>query len=184
MSRIGRLPINIPSGVTVEKSNSRVVVKGANGRLEMDISPKISVEVSQDKILVTRKDDQKLTRSLHGLTRSLIYNMIVGVSEGWFKKLQLVGVGYKALQTGDKLILSVGFSHPVEIQTPTGVTLEVFDNTNITVSGVDKQLVGQVAAKIRKIKPPEVYKGKGIRYEGEYIRRKQGKASKVGVGGK
>lgn len=183
MSRIGNLPIQIPEGVTVEKTGGQVLVKGSKGELKMNIDPKIEVLIGGQNILVKRKNEQKATKALHGLTRALLANMIKGVTEGWSKTVELVGVGFRAQSLGDTLNLTIGFSHPVKIRAPVGILFEVEDNTKITVSGIDKQLVGQVAAKIRAIKKPEPYKGKGIRYEGEYIRRKAGKAGKVEAAG-
>ena len=181
MSRIGNLPIVIPQGITIERDGSRVVVNGPKGTLNMDIAPEIKVMIEGDQILLERKDDQKKIKALHGLTRSLIANMILGVTEGWSKNLELVGVGFRAQSSGDKLILNVGYSHPVEVSAPQGIIFEVLDNTKIKVSGADKQLVGQVAANLKKVRVPDVYKGKGIRYEGEYIRKKVGKSGKTGA---
>lgn len=183
MSRIGNAPIIIPVGVTAEKIGRTINVTGPKGTLKLDINPDIQVEIEGNKIIVKRKTDQKKIKALHGLTRSLIANMIIGVASSWSKNLELVGVGFRAQVTGDKLIINVGFSHPVEIVAPAGITFEVTDNTKILVSGIDKQLVGQVAANIKKVRIPDVYKGKGIRYEGEYIRKKVGKSAKIGVTG-
>ncbi|MEK7616725.1 MAG: 50S ribosomal protein L6 [Patescibacteria group bacterium] len=183
MSRIGNLPIQIPSGVTIEKIGNTVVVNGPKGKLDFNFDPTVKVEVEGDRIIVRRESDDKNVRSLHGLTRSLIANMISGVTKGWSRNLELVGVGFRAQTDGKKLNLNIGFSHPVEVNAPENVTFEVSDNTKITVLGCDKQFVGQVAANIRKIKVPDVYKGKGIRFEGEYIRKKAGKAAKVGTVG-
>lgn len=177
------MPIIIPAGVTVEKTGRTVSVTGLKGTLNLNIDSSIGVEIEGDKIIVKRKNDQKQIKALHGLTRNLIANMIRGVIDPWSKSLELVGVGFRAQVEGSKLILNVGFSHPVEIIAPEGITFEVSDNTKIKISGVDKQLVGQVAANIKKIRPPDVYKGKGIRYEGEYIRKKVGKSAKVGAVG-
>ena len=183
MSRIGELPVQIPNGVTVQKTEEKIVVNGPKGTLEFNLQFGVSIEVNDTLVLVKRKNDQKKNMALHGLFRSQIANMVVGVTNGWSKNLELVGVGFRAQGGGDKITLNVGFSHPVEVQAPAGILFEVKDNTKITVSGIDKYLVGQIAANVRKIKPPDVYKGKGIRYEGEYIRRKAGKAGKVGIGG-
>lgn len=183
MSRIGNAIIIIPAGVTVEKSGNSISVTGPKGALSLDIPAAIKVEIAGDKLAVKRKDDQKKVRALHGLTRSLIANMIIGVTEAWKKDLELVGVGFRAQAGGDKLTLNVGFSHPVEIIAPAGVNFEVTDNTKIKISGADKQLVGQVAANVKKVRVPDVYKGKGIRYTGEYLRKKVGKSAKVGVTG-
>ncbi len=190
MSKVGEAPILIPSGVTVEKAGVELVVAGAKGELKLTLHPNISVEIIDGKVVVSRKNNEKSNMALHGLMRSLINNMIKGVTDGWSKNLELVGVGFRAQTSGDQqagasgtqLTLVIGFSHPVEIVAPEGIKFEVVDNTKITVSGIDKYLVGQVAANIRKIKPPDVYKGKGIRYEGEYVRKKAGKAGKVGAG--
>lgn len=181
MSRIGQSPVSVPQGVTVEKTGSDLKVFGPKGSLSLKLTPEIKVEIEDNQVIVKRKNDQKKVKALHGLTRSLIANMISGVVEGWSKNLELVGVGFRAQSNGDKITLNVGFSHPVEIATPEGIFFEVFDNTKIKVSGFDKQLVGQVAANIRSVRPPDVYKGKGIRYEGEYVRKKLGKSGKVGV---
>lgn len=181
MSRIGQSPISVPQGVAVEKTGGNLKVSGPKGSLSLKLTPEIKVEIEDNQIIVKRKNDQKRVQALHGLTRSLIANMTSGVVEGWSKNLELVGVGFRAQSHGDKIILNVGFSHPVEIATPEGITFEVFDNTKIKVSGFDKQLVGQVAANIRAVRPPDVYKGKGIRYEGEYVRKKLGKSGKVGA---
>lgn len=183
MSRVGNAPILTPSGVTVEKTGTGVNVTGPKGTLTLNVKRGISVEIEGDKIIVKRKNDQKQIKALHGLTRNLIANMITGVTSLWSKNLELSGVGFRAQVEGNKLVLNVGFSHPVEIVAPEGVTFEVSDATKIKVSGADKQLVGQLAANIKKVKIPDVYKGKGIRYEGEYIRKKVGKSAKVGVVG-
>ncbi len=183
MSRIGNLPIIIPASVTVEVSGLKVTVSGPKGNLELKYAPEVKVEVLDGKVVVKRKNDLKKSKALHGLTRSLIANMIAGVTEGWSKNLELVGVGFRAQVHGNKLVLNVGFSHPVEIEAPDGINFEVFDNTKIKITGSDRQFVGQIAANIKKIRPPDVYKGKGIRFEGEYIRKKAGKSAKVGVVG-
>lgn len=183
MSRIGNAPILIPTGVTIEKNGQSVSVTGPKGTLNLVVDPQIKVEVEEDKIIVKRKNDQKKVKALHGLTRSLIANMILGVTDLWSKNLELVGVGFRAQVSGNKLTLNVGYSHPVEITAPLGINFEVADNTKIKVSGIDKQLVGQVAANVKKVRVPDVYKGKGIRYQGEYIRKKLGKSAKVGVAG-
>ncbi len=182
MSRIGNMPVVIPQGVTVELLDKDVKVSGSLGNLGMRIPNGVIVEISDQNILVKRVSDEGSVRALHGLVRSLISNMVLGVSKGWERKLELVGVGYRAQSSGDKLTLSVGFSHPVEISAPDGVKFSVSDNTKVTVTGFDKALVGQTAAKIRSVKPPEPYQGKGIRFAGEYVRRKAGKAGKVGSG--
>ncbi len=183
MSRIGNAVILIPIGVTVVKTESSIVVTGPKGNLKVEVDKDILVDIEGERIIVKRKNDQKQVKSLHGLTRSLIANMVIGVTVGWVKDLELVGVGFRAQISGDKMILNVGFSHQVEVITSEGITFEVTDNTKIKVSGIDKQLVGQIAANIKKIRIPDVYKGKGIRYKGEYIRKKVGKSAKVGVTG-
>ena len=183
MSRIGDSHILIPSGVTVEKTVGKVVVSGPKGRLNLEINSSITVEIEGEKIIVKRKNDLKKVKALHGLTRSLINNMVLGVTEGWSKNLELQGVGFRAQVDGSKLILNVGYSHPVEIEAPEGISFEVLDNTKIKVTGFDKQLVGQISSNIKKVRVPDVYKGKGIRYQGEYIRKKVGKSAKVGAAG-
>lgn len=183
MSRIGNAPILIPAGVTVSKAGQQVGVTGPKGTLSLTVDRNIEVEVVEDKVIVKRANDEKKVKALHGLTRSLIANMVIGVTEMWSKKLELVGVGFRVQLAGNKLTLNVGFSHPVEVMAPEGITFEVADNTKIKVSGVDKGLVGQVAANVKKVKIPDAYKGKGIRYEGEYIRKKVGKSAKVGAAG-
>lgn len=185
MSRIGDATILIPAGVQVTKALQKLTVTGPKGILELDINPAILVEVTEGSITFKRKSDQKKIKALHGLTRSLVANMITGVNTLWSKDLELVGVGFRVQMTGNKLVLNVGFSHPVEMIAPEGISFEVIDNTKIKVTGMDKQLVGQVAANLKKIRLPDVYKGKGIRYQGEYIRKKVGKSAKVGaaVGG-
>jgi large subunit ribosomal protein L6 len=180
VSRVGRLPVDIPSGVDVKISGSHVRIKGTKGELEYTFAPVISIEVKDNQILVTRPSDAREMRSLHGTTRALLQNMVTGVTDGFQKELQLVGVGYRANMSGSNLELNVGYSHTVLVEPPLGITFEVGErNQQIFISGVDKQVVGQVAADIRKIRPPEPYKGKGIRYKDEYIRRKAGKAGKV-----
>jgi len=179
MSRIGKQPIPIPSGVDVTIAGPRVTVKGPKGTLEHTIVGDVKIERDDDTLVVTRSDDQRQNRSLHGLTRSLVNNMVVGVSDGFTKDLEIVGVGYRAQAAGpNALDLQLGFSHPVHFTAPEGVTFEVPAPTRITVRGHDKQVVGQVAADIRKIRKPEPYKGKGIRYAGERIVRKAGKSAK------
>ena len=181
MSRIGDSPIIIPGEVAVEVNGHHLMVNGPKGILRMKVAQEIKVEMGHNQINVKRKNDQKKVKALHGLTRNLIANMITGVIEGWTKFLELQGVGFRAQSSEDKLILTVGYSHPVEIVAPEGISFEVLDNTKIKVFGIDKQLVGQVAANIKKIRPPDVYKGKGIRYDGEYIRKKLGKTGKLGA---
>jgi len=179
MSRIGKQPITVPSGVEVSIDGAKVRVKGPKGQLEHDIVGDVSVSRDGDTLTVTRADDERANRSLHGLQRTLIANMVTGVSEGFAKELEIVGVGYRAQAQGSNgLELALGFSHPVHVKAPEGVTFEVPQPTRIIVRGHDKQLVGQVAADIRKIRKPEPYKGKGIRYSGERVRRKAGKSAK------
>ena len=178
MSRIGKKPVQIPAGVEVAVDGTHVTVKGPKGTLEDDFYSKLTIVVEGNEVIVSRPDDERETRARHGLTRALIHNMVVGVSEGYSKTLELSGVGYRAALKGDTLEMSLGFSHPVYFKSLPGVTLAVPDNTHIVVSGIDKQKVGQVAAEIRGKKPVEPYKGKGIHYQGEVIRRKLGKASK------
>jgi len=181
MSRIGNAPITIPNGVTVDQTGSHLVVSGSKGKLELDLQRGIEVAINDNVISVSRKNEQQKVKALHGLSRSLINNMVIGVSSGWTKNLELVGVGYRVAGGGDKLSLAVGYSHPVEITAPEGINFEVTDTTKITVSGISKEQVGQVAAKIRDVRKPEVYKGKGIRYQGEHVKKKAGKAGKVGA---
>ena len=179
MSRIGMQPISIPSGVDVKIDGARVAVKGPKGELEHTIVGGVSVSRTDDVLNVERVDDTRENRSPHGLQRSLIANMVTGVSEGFAKELEIVGVGYRAQAQGpEKIEIAVGFSHPVHVQAPAGVTFEVPQPTRIVVRGFDKQLVGQVAADIRKLRKPEPYKGKGIRYAGERVQRKAGKSAK------
>lgn len=179
MSRIGKKPIPIPSGVEVTIDGGRVAVKGPKGSLELDLVGDLTVAREGDELVVARADDQRRNRALHGLTRSLVSNMVVGVSDGFAKELEIVGVGYRAAAQGpDKIELQVGFSHTVTVEAPEGIIFEVPAPTKITVRGFDKQLVGQVAADIRRIRKPEPYKGKGIRYAGERVLRKAGKSAK------
>lgn len=178
MSRIGRLPVVIPAGVTVDvKAGNEVTVKGPNGTLERKLPAEMKIEVEGNEIKVSRPNDLKRMKSLHGLTRSLIQNMVTGVTEGYKKVLEVNGVGYRAQKQGKKLVLSLGYSHPVEMDDPEGIESSV-DGNKITVSGISKEKVGQYAAEIRTKRPPEPYKGKGIKYEDEIIRRKVGKTGK------
>ncbi len=180
MSRIGRLPVDVPSGVDVKIDGTHVCVKGPQGELEYTFFPSLEISFKEGQIIVKRPSDDREIRALHGTTRALLNNMVIGVTKGFLKDLELVGVGYRANLEGDNLILNVGYSHSVEITPPDGITFEVTERSRkITVRGYDKQKVGQVAADIRKVRPPEPYKGKGIRYSGEYVRRKAGKVGKV-----
>ncbi len=174
MSRIGKKPILIPTGVEIKINNNEVIVKGPKGELKRIVRPEIKVEIKENQIIVSPKKETKKTKAFWGLERTLIFNMIEGVTKGYEKKLELQGVGYRAEMQGEDLVLKVGFSHPVLVKKPEGIKFSV-DKNIITVAGIDKEKVGQIAAKIRKIRPPEPYKGKGIRYEGEEVRRKVGK---------
>ncbi|MDD7927907.1 50S ribosomal protein L6 [Microbacterium thalli] len=178
MSRIGRLPIDIPAGVTVEVSGQDVVVSGPKGELRLTVAKPIEAKVEENQVLVTRPDDERESRALHGLTRTLISNNIIGVTQGYSKGLEVVGTGYRVAQKGSSVEFALGFSHPVTVDAPAGITLTVEGNNKLTVSGIDKQAVGETAANIRKIRKPEPYKGKGVRYAGEVVRRKAGKAGK------
>ena len=178
MSRIGRLPIDIPAGVTVSVDGQDVAVKGPKGELLLTVARPIEVKVEEAQVVVTRPDDERASRSLHGLTRTLIANQIIGVTQGYSKGLEIVGTGYRVAQKGSAVEFALGFSHPVTVEPPAGITLTVEGNNKITVAGIDKQAVGETAANIRKIKKPEPYKGKGIRYAGEVVRRKAGKSGK------
>jgi large subunit ribosomal protein L6 len=179
MSRIGRAPIPVPSEVDVTIDGRRVTVRGPRGTLERTLPPDITVRRDDGVLRVERPDDERSHRALHGLTRSLVNNMVVGVTEGFSKELEIVGVGYRAAAQGPTTIeLALGFSHPVKVEAPEGVTFEVPAPTRIMVRGIDKEAVGQVAANIRKLRKPEPYKGKGVRYAGEVVRRKAGKAAK------
>jgi large subunit ribosomal protein L6 len=175
MSRIGRRPIPLPEAVTVEVAPGRVAVKGPKGELSQQLSPAMAVEEADGTLTVKRPTDRGEHRALHGLTRSLIANMVEGVTDGFEKRLEIQGVGYRAQLKGNKLELALGYSHPVSVEPPEGIEFEVPQPTEIVVRGIDKQLVGQVAADIRKRRPPEPYKGKGIRYRGEHVTRKVGK---------
>lgn len=179
MSRIGTKPISIPTGVTVQVNGSEVVVKGPKGELKVLTQPGIGVRVVDREVVVERANDVKQTKAFHGLVRNLIKNNVIGVTEGYKKTLELVGTGYRVAKKGQGIALSVGYSHQVDYTAPIGVTLDIEGNNIIHVSGIDKQAVGQVAAEIRMVKPPEPYQGKGIRYQGEVVRRKAGKAAKA-----
>jgi large subunit ribosomal protein L6 len=180
MSRIGRMPITIPQGVTVDVQKSTVRVKGPKGELSRSFDPDMQIALEDGSLVVQRPTDRRRHRALHGLTRSLLNNMVVGVSEGFVRRLEIQGVGYRAGLEGKDLVLNVGYSHPVVVEPPDGISFQVEKNyREISVSGVDKEMVGEMAARIRRVRPPEPYKGKGIRYEGEYVRRKAGKAGAV-----
>ncbi|MGE5551451.1 MAG: 50S ribosomal protein L6 [Bacteroidota bacterium] len=181
MSRIGRKPIEIPQGVEVKIEGNVIRVKGPKGELDRVFHPEMRVSLAEGRVVVERPSDEKRHRSLHGLTRTLLANMVDGVTKGFSKGLEIEGVGYRAAKTGQKLTLTVGYSHPVEIDPGPGVEIEVPSPTRITVKGVDKQRVGEIAAKIRAVREPEPYQGKGIRYEKEQIRRKAGKTGKTGA---
>jgi large subunit ribosomal protein L6 len=177
VSRIGKQPVLIPDGVDVNLSGTTLTVKGPKGTLTQEIHPDITINVADGEVTVSRPDDERENRALHGLFRSLIANMVTGVTDGYTRRLEIHGVGYRAAMAGSGMTLQMGFSHSVQVEAPDGITFEVASPTRIAVSGADKQLVGQVAANIRAIRKPEPYKGKGIRYENEQIRRKSGKAA-------
>lgn len=181
MSRIGRMPILLPQGVEVDIKGNEVRVKGPNGELSRSFDAAIAISLNQDTLTVSRSSDNRIHRSLHGLTRSLLANMVEGVSNGFNKELEIVGIGYRAQKVGEKVVLQVGYSHKVEIVPISGVSVNVPEPQRISVHGIDKQLVGDVAAKIRAVRPPDRYKGKGIRYAGERVRLKPGKSGKVGA---
>ena len=180
MSRIGRLPIAIPAGVDVTIDGRTVTVKGPKGQLSRELHPDMRVAREDGSIVVSRPTEQKTHKQLHGLTRTLVNNMVVGVTDGYRKGLEITGVGYRATKVGEKLQLNLGYSHPVEIDPPTGISFELENPTRLAVVGIDKELVGQVAALVRSTRKPEPYKGKGVRYAGEQVRRKAGKAGKIG----
>jgi len=180
MSRIGRLPIAVPSGVDVSIDGRSVTVKGPKGSLSRELHPEIAVARDGDSIVVTRPSEAKTHKQLHGLTRTLVNNMVVGVTDGYRKALEITGVGYRAALVGRKLQLNLGYSHPVEIDPPAGISFELENPTRLAVVGIDKELVGEIAARVRATRKPEPYKGKGVRYAGEQIRRKAGKAGKIG----
>lgn len=176
LSRIGRKPITLPDGVTVNKEANKILVKGPKGQLSMDLVPGVDVQVEDGKVVVKRETDDKKMRAFHGMTRALLNNLVEGVSKGFEKQLEIVGIGWRAQMQGKNLILNVGYSHPVEYVAPEGIEIATDGPAKIIVRGIDKQKVGQVAAEIRGVRPPEPYKGKGIRYVGEHIIRKAGKA--------
>ena len=179
MSRIGRKPINIPAGVDVKFENGVITVKGPKGELTQKINPNMTVEINGAVIEVKRPNDEKLNRSLHGLTRTIIHNMVVGVTEGYKKELEVNGVGYRVQKQGKQLVMNIGYSHQVIVEETEDIKIDVPNPNSIVIHGIDKQKVGQFAAEVREKRPPEPYKGKGIKYAGEYIRRKEGKAGKA-----
>ncbi|MCL7749072.1 50S ribosomal protein L6 [Halalkalibacter alkaliphilus] len=178
MSRIGKKPVEVPSGVTITLDGTLMTVKGPKGELKRNLHEDMKINIEENQVTVERPSDNKEHRALHGTTRSLINNMVEGVTKGFERSLELVGVGYRATKSGQKLVLNVGYSHPVEIVPEEGIEVEVPSNTKVTVKGIDKERVGALASNIRSVRLPEPYKGKGIRYEGEYIRRKEGKTGK------
>ena len=178
MSRIGNKPVVIPAGVTVSQNGTTVTVKGPKGELTREFSPNITLNIEEGVVTLTRPDDSKENKTMHGTMRANLNNMVVGVSEGFAKALELIGVGYRAQLQGKKLVLNVGYSHPVEFDAPEGIEIEVPSNTSIIVKGSNKEVVGELAANIRGTRPPEPYKGKGVRYVGEHVRRKEGKTGK------
>jgi large subunit ribosomal protein L6 len=180
MSRIGRLPVAIPSTVDVTIEGRTLTVKGPKGTLSRTLHPDMAVAKEDGSVVVSRPTEQKMHKQLHGLTRTLVNNMVVGVTDGYRKGLEITGVGYRATLNGKKLTLNLGYSHPVEIDPPEGISFELENPTHLAVVGIDKELVGQVAAQVRSTRKPEPYKGKGVRYAGEYVRRKAGKAGKIG----
>jgi len=180
MSRIGRLPITVPATVDVTIDGRQLTVKGPKGTLSRQLHPDMTVSKEEGTLVVTRPTEQKTHKQLHGLTRTLVNNMVVGVTDGYRKGLEITGVGYRAALNGQKLTLNLGYSHPIEIDPPAGISFEVENPTRLAVVGIDKELVGQIAAKVRSTRKPEPYKGKGVRYAGEKVRRKAGKAGKIG----
>ncbi|MGA1837587.1 50S ribosomal protein L6 [Herbiconiux sp. 11R-BC] len=178
MSRIGRLPIDIPAGVTVTIDGQQVSVKGPKGELALVVASPITATIEENQVLVTRPDDERNSRSLHGLTRTLIANQIIGVTDGYSKSLEVVGTGYRVAAKGSGVEFALGYSHPISVEPPAGITFTVEGVNKLTVNGIDKQAVGEVAANIRKLRKPEPYKGKGVRYAGEVVRRKAGKSGK------
>jgi large subunit ribosomal protein L6 len=179
MSRIGKMPIPVPQGVAVDINNGDVSVKGPKGELRRQFSPKMSIELTGDVLTVSRPSDDRVHRSLHGLTRTLLANMVEGVTKGYDRYLDIVGVGYRVEKRGENLVISIGFSHTVEVEPLPGITLTAEGNNRIKVSGINKEVVGEMTARIRAIRPPDAYKGKGIRYSGEVVRLKAGKAGKA-----
>ena len=175
MSRIGRLPIPVPSGVDVTINGRTLTVTGPKGQLTRELHPDMTVKREDENLVVTRPTEQKTHKQLHGLTRTLVNNMVVGVTDGYRKGLEITGVGYRAVKVGEKLQLSLGYSHQIEIDPPSGISFELENPTRLAVIGIDKELVGQIAAKVRSTRKPEPYKGKGVRYAGEQVRRKEGK---------
>ena len=180
MSRIGRLPITVPAGVDITLDGRVMTVKGPKGTLVRQLPPRMLFEREGDVLTVVRPTETKMDKSLHGLTRTLVNNMVVGVTTGYRKGLEIVGVGYRAQKAGEKLVLALGYSHPIEIDPPEGISFELETPLKVAVVGIDKELVGQIAAKVRATRKPEPYKGKGVRYAGEKVRRKAGKAGKIG----
>jgi len=180
MSRIGKKPVTLPAGVAANIAGNAIKLVGPKGELSLSIHSLAKATLQEGKLIVERTGDTKLARSIHGLTRSLIANMVTGVTTGYEKKLELVGTGYRVAKKGQGLSMTLGFSHPIEVDAPVGIVFEVEGNTILTVKGIDKQLVGQIAANIRALRPPEPYKGKGVRYSGEHVRRKAGKQAKIG----
>ncbi|MDK2843890.1 MAG: large subunit ribosomal protein [Enterococcus sp.] len=178
MSRIGNKVVVLPQGVEVKQSGNEITVKGPKGELTRTFSEDIKMNIEGNEVTFTRPNDSKEMKTIHGTTRAIFHNMVVGVSEGFQKALELIGVGYRAQLQGSKLVLNVGYSHPVEITAPAGITFEVPSNTQVVVKGISKEAVGEIAVNIRGVRPPEPYKGKGIRYVGEYVRRKEGKTGK------
>jgi len=179
MSRIGNKPVALPSGVEViVAENNTVTVKGPKGELSRTFNSNLGIQIEGNEVIVTRPNDEKLVKMIHGTTRALLNNMVVGVSEGFTRELEIIGVGYRAQKQGEKLVISAGYSHPVEMLAPEGVTVEVPTQTSVIIKGTDKQVVGEFAANIRAVRAPEPYKGKGIRYKGEHVRRKEGKKAK------
>ncbi len=177
MSRVGKKILEIPTGVTIENKNNFVTVKGPKGELSFQFSKELEIKIEDATLSVARNSETKRIKQLHGTTRSILGNMVEGVVDGYKKELEIIGVGYRAALSGNKLTLALGFSHPVEMEIPNGLSVEVPANTKIEISGIDKQLVGEFAANIRAVRPPEPYKGKGVRYKGEHVRRKEGKTA-------